>query len=306
MSAAHLRAIAEIDVTQPLPADQLKSTLVNPPFIYVPGTFNTRDLGLVPSSSGTSNFRKGYAYRSGALVGLADDGQALLAGKLGVKKIFDLRSVREHAQGPDPVIDGIQNVWRETTEKDAVVELADFIEGHGEKGYVKIYLDVLRIYQPSFKDVLEHVRDNPQVPFLFHCTGEFLYSPPPHGTPNLNVRPATNAWPAGRDRTGVLAGMLLALAGVDADTVSLDFMLSRVGTEPAREQLLAFARKGSGAETDDAPGFYNLCNLRTACWNAFLDAVDREYGGFDGYVTKTLGFTHQDLAIIKKNLAMPN
>ncbi|KAK1771166.1 protein-tyrosine phosphatase-like protein [Phialemonium atrogriseum] len=281
MSAAHLRAIAEIDVTQPLPADQLKSTLVNPPFIYVPGTFNTRDLGLVPSSSGTSNFRKGYAYRSGALVGLAADGQALLAGKLGVKKIFDLRSVREHAQGPDPVIDGIQNVWRETTEKDAVVELADFIEGHGEKGYVKIYLDVLKIYQPSFKDVLEHVRDNPQEPFLFHCT-------------------------AGRDRSGVLAGMLLALAGVDADTVSLDFMLSRVGTEPAREQLLAFARKGSGAETDDAPGFYNLCNLRTACWNAFLDAVDREYGGFDGYVTKTLGFTHQDLAIIKKNLAMPN
>lgn len=173
MSAAQLRAIAEIDVSLPLPAEQLKSTLLNPPFIYVPGTFNTRDLGLVPSPAGPSNFRTGYAYRSGALVGIGNDGKALLAQKLGVKKIFDLRSIREHAQGPDPVIEGIENVWKETAEEDAVVNIADFVDGDGEKGYENMYLDVLKIYQPSFKGVLEHVRDRPQEPFLFHCTGLF-------------------------------------------------------------------------------------------------------------------------------------
>lgn len=171
MSAADLRAVAEVDVSQPLPADVLMSTLVSPPFIYVQGTFNTRDLGLVPVSSGSSNVRKSYAYRSGALGGLTDDGKALVARKLGVKRIFDLRSAREHAQGPDPAIDGVQNVWRESAEKDAVVDLSEFVEGQGEKGYERMYLEVLDVYRLNFKDVLEHVRDCPDEPFLFHCTG---------------------------------------------------------------------------------------------------------------------------------------
>lgn len=174
MSAADLLAVAEVDVMQPLPGDVLMSTLTSSPFIYVPGTFNTRDMGLVPSASGASSFRKGYAYRSGALTGLTDDGKALVAGKLGVKKIFDLRSAREHAQGPDPAIEGVQNVWRESAEKDAVVDLSEFVEGQGEKGYERMYLEVLDVYRLSLKDVLEHVRDCPDEPFMFHCTGKYF------------------------------------------------------------------------------------------------------------------------------------
>ena len=94
------------------------------------------------------------------------------------------------------------------------------------------------------------------------------------------------------------------MAGVDAETVNLDFMLSRIGTEPAREQLLYFAKKNAGVKSDDTPGFYNLCSLRVVCWNAFLAAVDRDYGGFDSYVTATLGFSTEDLDTIKKNLAV--
>lgn len=100
--------------------------------------------------------------------------------------------------------------------------------------------------------------------------------------------------------------MLLTLAGVDPDTVALDFLLSRIGTEPARAQLVAFALKGSGAESDNTPGFRNLCNLKAVCWKAFLAGVDRKHGGFNGFVTKVLGFTEQDLATIKANLVVPN
>lgn len=107
---------------------------------------------------------------------------------------------------------------------------------------------------------------------------------------------------AGRDRTGVVSGLLLTLAGADPDTVSLDFLLSRIGTEPAREQLLAFAKKGSRVQSVDQPGFHNLANLREVCWKAFLSALDREHGGFSGYVTKTLGFSDEELNAIVKNL----
>lgn len=88
----------------------------------------------------------------------------------------------------------------------------------------------------------------------------------------------------------------------DADTVSLDFLLSRIGTEPAREQLLAFAKKESRIKSTDDPGFLNLASLRVVCWDAFLGALDCEYGGFHGYVTKTLGFSEDDLKVIQKNL----
>lgn len=95
---------------------------------------------------------------------------------------------------------------------------------------------------------------------------------------------------------------MLSLAGASADTVVLDFMLSRIGTEPAREQLLAFAMKGAGVDSIEAPGFYNLCSLRVSAWERFVEAVEREYGGWDGYVTNTLGFSEEDLVTIKRNL----
>ncbi|KAK0635646.1 protein-tyrosine phosphatase-like protein [Bombardia bombarda] len=207
---------SETDVSQPLPKEQVYAALRTAPFTYVPGTFNTRDLGLVSSA-----LRPGLAYRSGMLTGLGEEGKKVLREKLGVKKIFDLRSVREREAQPDPAVERVENVD----------------------------------YGGSVKGVLEHVRDGVGEGFLFHCT-------------------------AGRDRTGVVAGLLMTLAGAKPEDIKLDFMLSRIGTEPAREQLVA-----------------------ASSWDAFVEAVDREYGGFEGYVTGVLGFSEHDLVVIKKNLA---
>lgn len=127
---------------------------------------------------------------------------------------------------------------------------------------------------------------------------------------------------AGRDRTGVLAGLLESLAGYDAHTIQTDFLLSRVGYEPAREQLLRFALEGTGLAQhldddkkttttttdlaqlfDHVPGFWNLASLKPIYWDAFVAAVNDKYGGFEGYVTRVLGFSADDLATIRRNLA---
>jgi hypothetical protein len=109
----------------------------------------------------------------------------------------------------------------------------------------------------------------------------------------------------------------LTLAGAAPDTIALDYMLSRIGSEPVRDELEKFARMGAGVparKADDSPeaiaaaivatppGFLNLINLRVVCWNAFLEALDKEHGGFEGYVTKALGFSDADVATIKKHL----
>lgn len=101
----------------------------------------------------------------------------------------------------------------------------------------------------------------------------------------------------------MISGLLLALAGASPDTITLDYLLSRIGTEPVRKHLIAFAMAGSHAKSQDQPGFLNLCSLTAASWNAFVNGVQRDYGGFEKFVTDELGFSADDVTTIKKNLA---
>ncbi|KAK4190616.1 tyrosine-protein phosphatase [Podospora australis] len=279
----NLASLAQTDVSVPLPKSLLYQALSSPPFITLPGTFNTRDLGLVPGSP----IRPGKFFRSGGFFmtgpNLPEEAKSVLSEKLKIKKVFDLRSVREHEKSPDPADmgQGVEVVWTEPAELDATVDIKDFVEGEGEEGYKKMYLDVLRVYCDAIKKVLEYVRDmdvdEEQGGMVFHCT-------------------------AGRDRTGVMAGILLTIAGAKEDVVALDLLLSRIGTEPAREQLLAFALKGSFAESMDAPGFHNLASLRASCWAAFIKAAEEEHGGLEGYVKRHLGFSEGEVERIRANL----
>ncbi|KAI1487961.1 protein-tyrosine phosphatase-like protein [Biscogniauxia mediterranea] len=271
-----LLKLAEIDVSTEIPKEAYGPVLYNPPFVFLDGTFNTRDLGLVPGSPLRANF----AYRSGALGLLTDNGRAVLTGKLGIRRVFDLRSPEERAKMPDPVLDDVENTWIESTRPDSSPMLANFVEGGGENGYRDMYLEVIDVYQDSWKAILEHIRDRPQEPFLVHCT-------------------------AGRDRTGVLAGLLLALAGASEDVIILDWLLSRIGTEPVRQMLLQFALLGSDASSQDQPGFYNLTSLRRSCWETYAAALQKRYGGPEKFVTDQLGFSQEDLAKIKQNLRNP-
>lgn len=53
-----------------------------------------------------------------------------------------------------------------------MMDLAPFVGGDGEEGYVGMYMDVLDKYQGSFREVLRSVRDRPGEAILFHCTGK--------------------------------------------------------------------------------------------------------------------------------------
>ncbi|KAL7623221.1 hypothetical protein AAE478_006902 [Parahypoxylon ruwenzoriense] len=275
-SSPTLLALAITDVAQEIPRSAYGPVLSAPPFVYVDGTFNTRDVGRVPGSPVRPNF----VYRSGALARLTDAGRAALSGTLGVRRVFDLRSPEERALAPNPPAleaDGVQHTWIPSTRPDSTPDLSRFVDGGGELGYREMYLEVIDVYRDSWRAILEHVRDRPQDPFLVHCT-------------------------AGRDRTGVLSGLLLTLAGASHETVVLDYLLSRIGTEPVRPMLLQFAVAGTRAESQEQPGFYNLVSLRASSWSAFADGVQKEYGGFEQFVADHLGFTKDDVAKIRANL----
>ncbi|KAK1828267.1 tyrosine-protein phosphatase [Podospora conica] len=267
-----LLALSSTSAFQPLPPHILVRVLSHPPFVSVPGTFNTRDLGLVPGS----RLKPGLFFRTGSLAGLTDEGKRVLREEMGIRTIYDLRSVAEHAAQPDPEIDGVRVLWEESKEEKATAELGEFCEGEGEVGYEGMYLGVLEMYKQGLRGMLEGAMTK-EGGLLVHCS-------------------------AGRDRTGIASAMLLALAGTDAETIELDYMLSRIGTEAAREILMGFALKGSGAASVDTPGFRNMCELRVSCWRRFVRGLEREFGGWEGYVTGTLGFSGEELEVIKRNL----
>lgn len=100
---------------------------------------------------------------------------------------------------------------------------------------MELYTQIMDNAGPSFRIILRHIRDNPSSGCIFHCT-------------------------AGKDRTGILAALLLKvcvvplhrdqpsdqvhqLAGVDNQTIAEDYALTRVGREPARQKIMARLRE---------------------------------------------------------------
>ncbi|UNI20673.1 hypothetical protein JDV02_006741 [Purpureocillium takamizusanense] len=275
-TTAELDALAATDVREPIPAAALAPALTSPPFIPTRSLINLRDVGAVPGSAVPA----GRFYRSGAMDAAAADPDALAWLAANVRRVFDMRLARERARAPDPAVPGVDNVWYDDSDggggyPDPV--LADFAVDGGRPAWRAQYLAVAHNYRPVIRAVLEHVRDRPEEPVLFHCT-------------------------AGRDRTGVLAGLLHHLAGTDPEAAARDYMLSRIGTEPARDKLTHFAMATVGITDPDTPGFVNLISLRPDLWAAFLEGLQDEFGGWDGYVVKSLGLSPEDLAKIKANM----
>jgi protein tyrosine/serine phosphatase len=108
---------------------------------------------------------------------------------------------------------------------------------------------------------------------------------------------------AGRDRTGIVAGVLHSLAGTPEEDIVYDYMLTRVGLEPGRAQLEArILAHWNIADAQNEPGWSNFASLRPTFGRTFVEGVQEAYGGFEGYVTGHLGFSEGDVQTIKRNL----
>jgi hypothetical protein len=101
-----LNALLQIPLFEPLPEQSVAAVLSREPFEPVQGLFNARWL--------PSPIRPHYILRSGAVNHLNPQGQQELVA-LGIKTIFDLRSLKERTIEPDPDISGIECKWEPST-----------------------------------------------------------------------------------------------------------------------------------------------------------------------------------------------
>ncbi|KAL4247084.1 Protein-tyrosine phosphatase-like protein [Abortiporus biennis] len=271
---------------EPLDPAYVKKVLSKPPFVDIPGVYNIRDLGSYKTSTLPGFITKpNYAFRSAELSSITDEGKQKLK-DLGIGKVFDLRSDTEIAKWKSQIPDlGDIDVVRtpvfkvEDYSPEMMAKRFQLYASGKTEAFMELYSQILDNGGNAFGTILRHVRDNPEEGLIFHCT-------------------------AGKDRTGVIAALLLKLAGVDNESIANDYALTRVGREPARQMVMArLSKEPLFASNNEAA--LNMFSSRPETMHAFLDLLDRTYGGVDKYLKHHVELTDEDIDVIRRNLLVP-
>lgn len=217
--------------------------------------YNFRDAGGYRTGDGRC-VRWGRLYRSDSLSKLSgQDWDRFLA--LGVRTVIDLRHPYEvDAHGRVPASGGLRyhNISVEHRPYDQAalgpdVEPAQFLADR----YAELALDGVA----EFRRALDVIAADGNAPVVIHCA-------------------------AGKDRTGVLTALLLALLGVAADDIVADYALTALVTD----RLIAEWRAGNQARTPRWPAFGQA---PARAMQLFLADLAGAHGSVLGYAAGQLG-----------------
>lgn len=204
--------------------------------------WNARDLGGYPiSGGGTTAFHR--FLRSATLHQASPEDQQALY-DYGVRLVVDLRSLFELEDAPNPMV-GFRDVAYCNVPLDDEIQ-AEGLEGHFPDNMGEMYVRLLDHNQDAMARVLTGLVAC-QGCALFHCT-------------------------AGKDRTGVIAMLLLDAAGVEEDTIIADY----AATEGYMEGMFAVQR----AMLDRMGVSYpeSIFQSRPAFMRLALDHLRAQYG----------------------------
>jgi protein-tyrosine phosphatase len=222
-------------------------------WVALDGAYNFRDLGGYSAGAGT-RVRWGSVFRSDSLHYLSAGDVEVLAG-LGVDRIIDLRSPDEvRAVGRGALAAGPIDYVDAPVIPSATGEATGAPPGDDIAGRYLWYLDVGR---DALVDVFERLAEPRRGAVVFHCS-------------------------AGKDRTGVVAALLLAMLDVDDDDISADYALTDRVLPAILERLAAdpVYRVAVGQKPADRR------TVRPDTMVRFLRLLGDEYGGARAWAEK--------------------
>jgi len=236
-------------------------------WIALNGAFNVRDLGGYPLPDGVT--RWGELLRGDSLHRLTTDDQRRLI-DYGLRTVIDLRHLGELETAPDVF----------STSAEVAYHHASVYRVNMSAGTVSLPPDLAVIYrhivdecQAGLRETLDIIADAPAGAVLFHCT-------------------------AGKDRTGIVAALLLSLAGVAQDVILEDFALTSV----AMERMRPFLPQHDSPERQAT--FEKLLASDPADLRSLIDHLNARYGGVEAYV-KQLGLSPNQIYRIRERLIQP-
>ena len=215
--------------------------------------FNVRDLGGLPVSSGGS-IRRGHLYRGDGVHRLAGDDLERARG-LGLRTVVDLRTAAEIERSRRFPVEEHPVEWLHLPILHRMWSEDDLVATTGAVDFLRErYLDMLGSGAESIARIVDLVADG--TPLLFHCA-------------------------AGKDRTGVVAAVLLGLAGVPRDDIAADYHATAGAMAAFVDWLTVTYPEALDSMTSQPPEYLEAPQDAMA---TFLDEVDARYGSMEAYV----------------------
>lgn len=221
--------------------------------IRLQGAFNVRDLGgYATAGGGTTRWRS--FLRADALHGLTgDDVRALL--DLGLRTVIDLRSSVELAHQPSVFLRHDRVRYHHIAIFDGLAPTEMMLRDDRGSDLSHRYVQAADSCRPALMRVAATIADAEEGLVLFNCT-------------------------AGKDRTGIVAAMLLSLAGVPTEDIAADYALTGELAGPLMEQLKATV---IARGMDEAVAARLLSSQRTSMLT-FLRHMEDRHAGFANYL----------------------
>lgn len=247
-------------MTSPLP----------PPFIFVEGVRNFRDFGVYPTQSGQT-VQAGKLFRSANYAQVTDAGRAKFR-ETGIKVVVDLRRSQEREMQPSQ-LDGLE------------VEILSSSLGDGDGVTLPPHLQFIRDTDLTQQATHDHMMSSyrripwePQHLTLFSATFDRLAE---------GKGPVVIHCAAGKDRTGILCGLILYALGVDLERIKHDYLLTNhVAHDP---NLLAQYAMMMGNQFDkhiDPDALMPMVGVHQDFLVEAWAEMARRDGGLDGYLER--------------------
>jgi protein-tyrosine phosphatase len=232
----------------------------------LPGTFNARDLGGLRTPDGA--VRRGVVWRSDAPVELGAAGRNALRG-MRVELAIDLREPVERQLDPAD-LGGLPIRIEEQPILDG--DLDDV----RDLSLSELYVVLLETRGPAFASAIARLAGAAGAPALFFCS-------------------------AGKDRTGLVAALLLGSVGVLAEDVVADYALTGENLRgPFRDAIEARAKAAGLSEQELA---VKIGAPPEAMWRV-LDWLRERHGGAAAYLLAH-GLSAAELDSLRRHLVDP-
>jgi protein-tyrosine phosphatase len=228
--------------------------------VLLENAHNVREIGGYATTSGART-RPGRIYRADSLHRLSAEDQMRLRER-GIRTVIDLRRDDEIASAPNVFADAPDIAYRHislfVTRPSAGVR-----EGKFPLSLTDVYRYILETSQAPMHLVMSEILAS-EGAVLFHCT-------------------------AGKDRTGLVAALLLDLAGVDREDIIRDYALTETYIEPIMRDLRENRPAAMPLEL-----YVKLLDAKPEFMRATLEHLDAAYGGGAGYL-RALGWRDEDV-----------
>jgi protein-tyrosine phosphatase len=233
------------------------------------GCLNARDLGGYPTGDGRQT-TWGAVVRSDHPGKLSPAGREALVA-YGIRTIVDLRLPHELEEYPHPFADSAEHgvLYAHRSFIRPGVPLPPNLD---DLSMLENYIGIIDRFQDSVAAVMQTIATAPDGGVLVHCA-------------------------IGKDRTGITCAMLLDLAGVDRETIGLDYALTDECLAPERDEWL---ENGPG-EREEREQFLLKHMPRAEVIVAVLEHLDQRHGGTGDYLAAG-GVADQDLQRLKQRL----